>query len=142
MSSPIMGSPASAKRLYQYGSRAMKTGIQLTKPQPADSTCSMYHLVASSLPTGRKFTTISVFVSLSMPTMSAVAPDDLVIICDKYLPSPSWVIPRVTLTPVLGTSQNLSVLLGFVKIASAKSLPTLFLSMSMAATKLILILVY
>src|SRR4030042_6929233 len=140
MSSPIMGKPASAKRLYQYGSRAIKTGMQLTKPQPAARTCSMYHLVASSLPTGRKFTTISVFVSLRMPTILAVAPDDLVIICDKYFPSPSWVMPRATLTPVLGTSQNLKVLLGLVKIASARSLPTLFLSMSKAATKLILLI--
>ena len=35
------------------GSRAMKTGIQFTKAQPASSTCSTYHFVASSEPTGR-----------------------------------------------------------------------------------------
>ncbi len=31
----------------------MKTGMQLTKPQPASSTCSTYQRVASSEPTGR-----------------------------------------------------------------------------------------
>ncbi len=31
----------------------MKTGMQLTKAQPASSTCSTYHLVAISEPTGR-----------------------------------------------------------------------------------------
>ena len=30
-----------------------KTGMQLTKPQPAARICSTYHLVAVSLPTGR-----------------------------------------------------------------------------------------
>ena len=43
-------------------------------------------------------------------------------------------MPRSTLTPLLGTSANLNVLLGLVKMASLRSLPTLFLSMSMAAT--------
>ena len=31
----------------------MKTGMQFTNAQPASSICSMYHLVASSEPTGR-----------------------------------------------------------------------------------------
>ena len=53
MSSPMTGSPASAKRRCQYGSRPMNTGIALTKATPARSACSTYHLVASSLPTGR-----------------------------------------------------------------------------------------
>ena len=53
MSSPMIGRPAFLKRFCQYGSRAMKTGMQLTKPQPAASACSTYHLVASSEPTGR-----------------------------------------------------------------------------------------
>ncbi len=35
MSSPMIGRPFSAKRRCQYGSRAMKTGMQLTKPTPA-----------------------------------------------------------------------------------------------------------
>ena len=61
---------------------------------------------------------------------------------DRYLPKPSWVIPRWTMTPVAGTSQNLKVLLGEVKIASAKSLPTLFLSISKAATKLMSLMWY
>ena len=34
-------------------SRAMKTGMQLTKAHPASRICSTYHLVAISLPTGR-----------------------------------------------------------------------------------------
>src|SRR4026207_332637 len=46
MSSPTIGRPAFLKRLPQYSSLAMKTGMQLTKPQPASSTCSTYHLVA------------------------------------------------------------------------------------------------
>ena len=53
MSSPMIGRPSSAKRRCQYGSRPMKTGIALTKPTPALRACSAYHLVASSLPTGR-----------------------------------------------------------------------------------------
>ena len=44
---------ASSKRPRQYGSFAMNTGMQLTKAQPAASTCSTYHFVASSEPTGR-----------------------------------------------------------------------------------------
>ena len=48
MSSPTIGRPFSSKRRRQYGSRAMKTGMQLTNAQPAESTCSTYHLVASS----------------------------------------------------------------------------------------------
>ena len=53
MSSPMIGRPAFSKRFCQYASRAMNTGMQLTKPQPAASACSTYHLVASSEPTGR-----------------------------------------------------------------------------------------
>ena len=44
----------------------MKTGMQFTKPQPAARACSAYHSVARWLPTGRKFTTMSVCVSRSM----------------------------------------------------------------------------
>ena len=66
--------------------------------------------------------------------MSAVAPGAFSMICERYLPRPSWVMPRATVTSFLGTSANLTVLLGFVKMASLRSLPTLFLSMSMAAT--------
>ena len=46
------GKPALKTRLPVL-LRPIKTGMQLTKPQPAASTCSIYHLVASSLPTGR-----------------------------------------------------------------------------------------
>ncbi len=53
MSSPTIGSPAFWKRLFQYGSRAMNTGMQFTKPTPASRICSTYHFVASSDPTGR-----------------------------------------------------------------------------------------
>ena len=66
--------------------------------------------------------------------MSSVGPGAFSMICERYLPRPSWTMPRATLTPVLGTSQNFTVLLGLVKMASERSLPTLFLSMSMAAT--------
>jgi hypothetical protein len=34
-----------------------------------------------------------------MPTMSAVSPGALVIFCERYLPRPSWVMPRCTGTP-------------------------------------------
>ncbi len=61
----------------------MNTGMQLTKPQPASSTCSTYHLVAISLPTGRKLTTTSVRVSRRMLLMSAVLPGALVMIWDR-----------------------------------------------------------
>ena len=53
MSSPMIGTPACSKRRCQYGSRAMKTGMQFTIAQPALRICSAYHLVASSEPTGR-----------------------------------------------------------------------------------------
>ena len=66
--------------------------------------------------------------------MSAVGPGAFSMICERYLPRPSWVMPRATVTPLLGTSENLTVLLGLVKMASLRSLPTLFLSTSMAAT--------
>ena len=82
-SSPTIGRPRSSKRRRQYSSRAMKTGMQLTKPQPASRTCSTYHLVAISLPTGRKLTTTSVRVSRRMPAMSAVGPGALVMIWDR-----------------------------------------------------------
>ena len=42
-----------------------------------------------------------------------------------YLPSPSCVMPRLTLIPVFGTSANLIVSFGCAQIASARSLPTL-----------------
>src|SRR5207302_3363662 len=110
MSSPTIGRPAFLNRLFQYGSRAMKTGMQFTNPHPASSTCSTYHFVACSEPTGRYDTTTSVRVSRRMSTMSAVGPGALVIFWDRYLPSPSWVMPRDTGTPSLGTSANFSVL--------------------------------
>ena len=50
MSSPITGRPFFSKRCCQYCSRAMNTGMQFTNAQPASSTCSTYHLVASSEP--------------------------------------------------------------------------------------------
>lgn len=87
----------------------MKTGMQLTKPQPASMTCSTYHFVACSEPTGRYETTTSVFVSLRIWTMSAVGPSAFLIRCERYLPRPSCVMPRWTVTPILGTSANLIV---------------------------------
>ena len=65
--------------------------------------------------------------------MSAVGPGAFVITWDRYWPRPSWVMPRITGTFRLGTSLNLIVLFGSTKIASQRSLPTLFLSMSKAA---------
>ncbi len=53
MSSPMIGTPAFLKRSLQYFSRPMKTGMQFTIAQPALRICSVYHLVASSEPTGR-----------------------------------------------------------------------------------------
>ncbi len=132
-SSPTIGRPFSSKRRCQYGSRAMKTGMQLTNAQPASSTCSTYHLVAISLPTGRKLTTTWVCVSRRMPLMSAVLPGALVIICERYWPRPSCVIPRWTGMPSRGTSANFTVLFGAVKIASERSRSTLLTSMSNAA---------
>ena len=65
--------------------------------------------------------------------MSSVSPGALVIFCFRYLPSPSWVIPRCTGTPRLGTSENRIVLFCPAKIASERSFPTLSASMSNAA---------
>src|SRR5438270_149554 len=42
--------------------------------------------------------------------MSAVWPSALVIFWLRYLPRPSWVMPRSTFTPISGTSANLIVL--------------------------------
>ena len=57
--------------------------------------------------------------------MSAVAPGAFSMIWLRYLPRPSCVMPRSTGTPRCGASVNVSVLLGSVKIASERSLPTL-----------------
>ena len=112
MSSPMIGRFFAAKRFCQYGSRAMKTGMQLMNAQPASRTCSTYHFVASSLPTGRYETTTSTWRSRRMPTMSSVAPGAFFTTCDRYLPIPSCVIPRPTFTPVRGTSAKRYVLFG------------------------------
>ncbi len=66
--------------------------------------------------------------------MSAVGPGAFSMMRERYLPSPSWVMPRTTFTPLLGTSQNFTVLFGLVEMASLRSAPTLFLSISIAAT--------
>src|SRR5213078_2358880 len=68
--------------------------------------CSVYHLVASSEPTGRWLITTSAPVSLRMPTTSSVGPSAFSTTSDRYLPIPSWVMPRETVTPVFGTSEN------------------------------------
>ncbi len=65
--------------------------------------------------------------------MSAVSPGALAIFSFKYLPRPSWVMPRSTLTPSSGTSANLIVLFCPDQIASDRSLPTFSESMSNAA---------
>ena len=65
--------------------------------------------------------------------MSAVSPGALVIFSFRYLPRPSWVMPRWTLTPSFGTSENLNVLFWPEKIAAERSFPTFSESMSKAA---------
>ena len=65
--------------------------------------------------------------------MSTVGPGAFLMICDRYLPRPSCVMPRCTLTPSFGTFANATVLLGHSKMASETSLPTLLMSTSMAA---------
>ena len=58
----------------------------------------------------------------------------MVIFSERYLPRPSWVMPRMTSTPSGGTSPaKLSVLFWPAKMASERSLPTLSASMSNAA---------
>ncbi len=66
--------------------------------------------------------------------MSAVGPGAFSITSERYLPRPSCVMPRSTVTPVCGTSANLKVLFCPSQIASERSLPTLVLSTSKAAT--------
>ena len=78
--------------------------------------------------------TTSTSRSLRMPTMSTVGPSDFSMTWDRYLPSPSWVMPRSTLTPRDGTSVNFTVLFWPEKIASETSFPTFSLSTSNAAT--------
>ena len=65
--------------------------------------------------------------------MSTVDPGALVITSDRYLPSPSWVMPRWTGMFSFGTSLNFTVLFSPLKIASETSLPTFSMSMSNAA---------
>src|SRR5438046_322545 len=68
-----------------------------------------------------------------MPAMSAVEPGALVIICERYWPRPSCVMPRWTGTPRWGTSANFTVLFGASQMASDRSRSTLRASMSKAA---------
>jgi hypothetical protein len=67
--------------------------------------------------------------------MSTVEPPALVMRWERYLPRPSWVMPRMTSTPSFGRSPstNFSVLFCPEKIASERSLPTFSTSMSKAA---------
>ena len=66
--------------------------------------------------------------------MSAVSPGAFVIRCERYLPRPSCVMPRWTGTPrCLGTSAKRIVLFSPAQIASPRSRPTFFESMSKAA---------
>ena len=66
--------------------------------------------------------------------MSQVSPGAFSMTWERYLPRPSCVMPRWTTTFFLGTRENLIVLFCPEKIASERSLPTFFLSMSIAAT--------
>ncbi len=65
--------------------------------------------------------------------MSAVSPGAFSTTWARYLPIPSWVIPRETVTPVFGTFENLIVSFGCAQIASARSTPTLPFTTSKAA---------
>ena len=67
--------------------------------------------------------------------MSTVEPSALVIFSLRYLPRPSWVIPRSTGTPRSGTSSRTKRMVLFCpdQIACERSLPTLSASMSKAA---------
>ncbi len=56
--------------------------------------------------------------------MSTVEPGALVMTSDRYLPSPSCVMPRCTGMFNFGTSLNFTVLFSPLKIASERSLPT------------------
>src|SRR5438094_987562 len=58
-----------------------------------------------------------------MPTTSAVSPGAFVTISVRYLPSPSCVMPRETVTPVLGTSEDVVVLFGCPQLAAGESRP-------------------
>ena len=67
--------------------------------------------------------------------MSAVSPGAFLIFSLRYLPRPSWVMPRYTGHAELlaGTLANLIVLFCPAQIASPRSLPTFVESMSKAA---------
>ena len=75
-------------------------------------------------------------VSLRIPTTSSVSPGAFSTTSERYLPIPSWVIPRETVIPVFGTSANLIVSFGCAQIASARSSPTLPSMTSNAADEL------
>src|ERR1041385_3951199 len=51
-----------------------------------------------------------------MPTTSSVSPGAFSTTCPRYLPMPSCVIPRLTVTPVFLTSANLIVSFGCAQI--------------------------
>ena len=108
ISSPITGKPRSLNLSPQYSELAINTGIPFTKPQPASSTCSTYHLVAISEPTGMKLITTSVFVSFKIPATSSVAPGAFSTTWDRYLPTPSWVsyAPQAQLLNPVGVATN------------------------------------
>ena len=57
--------------------------------------------------------------------MSSVSPGAFVSTSDMYLPMPSWVMPRETVTPVFGTSENLIVSFGCAQMASDEVLADL-----------------
>ena len=116
----------------------MNTGMQFTKPQPASRICSTYHLVACSEPTGQvgdDDVGARLLEHLHDVGGGAGRLDDL--LREVAVPRPSWVMPRMTLTPSLGTSAPAAACCsGPAKIASERSLPTLSASMSKAAVEL------
>ena len=112
----------------------MKTGMQFTIAQPAAMTCSAYHLVASSEPTGQVVDDDVDLAVLEDADDVVGRPAAFSTISERYLPRPSSVMPRETVMPVFSTSANLIVSFGCAQIASARSTPTLPLTTSNAAT--------
>ncbi len=104
------------------------------KAHPALRDCSAYHAVALVAPLGRRLTTISASLSLSICATSFTGEASIFIVSFRYSPTPSRTGPFRTETFNRGTSANFSVLLGGEKMASERSFPTFRVSMSKAET--------
>ena len=133
-SSPANGSPACSKRFAHAASLAMKLGVAFTKAHLAVSACSAYQREAFVAPLGSRLTIISAPDCFSI---SGTFESGVLLICMMFLvllPTPSSSGPLWTVMCVVGRSVTLGALFGGAKMASARSFPTLRLSMSKAAT--------